>query len=165
MSDITTKIRMKIGQLEIEYEGRESFLMNDLSNLMSKMVDFSKEQNIPQFVDTASEPNSNSVSTIASPKLDLSTATIASRMDAKTGSDLALAACTHLTFAKSKEIFSQAEIRTEMKSAKSYYKANMASNLSKSLKTLVKNKHLNETASDTYALTAAEKDSMEKLLA
>ncbi len=165
MSDITTKIRMKIGQLELDYEGRESFLINDLSNLLDKIADLSKKHTATQLIDTSSESESVLVSTNGTKKIELSTATIASRMDAKSGPELAIAACAHLTFAKSKGTFSLAEIRTEMKNASSYYKASMASNLSKALKNLVKKQRLNETASDSYALTAAEKDAMEKLLA
>ena len=164
MSEVTTKIRMKFGQLEIEYEGGDSFLKNDLSNLLDKMGDFCKEHSVTQFIDTSSEVKSALSSTNGTQKLDLSTATIASRMDTKTGPDLAIAACAHLTFSKGKEAFSLAEIREEMKSAKSYYNTNMASNLYKGLKNLVKNKRLNETASDTYALTASEKAQIEKLL-
>ena len=165
MSEITTKIRFKIGQLEVEYEGGDSFLKNDLSNLLDKMVDFSKEHSVTQFIDTSPDTKSAVSSTNGTQKIDLSTATIASRMGAKTGPDLAIAASTHLTFVKGKEVFTLAEIRAEMKGAKSYYNTSMGSNLSKNLKSLVKNKRLNETASDTYALTAPEKDAMEKLLA
>ncbi len=52
-----------------------------------------------------------------------------------------------------------------MKDATGHYKTTMGSNLSATLKSLVKSKRLNETAAGTYALTANEKDVMEKLLA
>ena len=52
-----------------------------------------------------------------------------------------------------------------MKEAKGHYKASMGSNLTTNLRSPVKNKRLNETASGTYALAAGERDEMEQLLA
>ena len=164
MNENTAKIRFKIGQLEIEYEGREYFLKNDLSNLLNEMVGFSKEHSATQFADTSPYSKEDVTSTDKDYGLDFSTTTFASRMKATTGTDLAMAASAHLTLVKGKKTFTRADIRTEMKEATSYYKTSMTSNLSASLKSLVKSNHLNETASGTYALTANEKDRIEKLL-
>ena len=44
-----------------------------------------------------------------------------------------------------------------MKNATTYYNTNMGSNLTASLANLVKSKRINESAKDTYALSATER--------
>lgn len=166
MSDNTVKIRLKFGQSEIDYEGPLSFLQNDLSVLMKEMAGFCKNHGIAMDTDSPASsektleplPNENK-------KINFSTQSIASRIPVKTGPDLAIAASIHLDFVEGKEEFSREEILKEMKSAKSYYKKTMGSNLTNHLGNLVKNKSLNETSSDIYALSAEKKaEIMEKKL-
>lgn len=165
MSAIETKIRIKFGQLEIEYEGRESFLENDISNFLDKVVSLHKESNGNNVFHSPTEEKKTNNSAEKEQIIDYSVTTFASRLEATTGSDLALAAAASLTFAKGKKTFSRAEIRSEMREASNYFNNNMISNLSASLKRLVSSRRLNETSSGTYALTANEKAQMEKLLA
>ena len=166
MSDERTKIRLKIGTMEVEYEGKDSFLKDDLSSLLDTMSDFFKahrgtvESNEPAVVTQESEGTK-------APKdqIDLSVNSIASKMNVKTGPDLAVAACGYLTLVKGRERCSRAELLATMKNASSYYKATMGSNLSSHLGRLVKSSRLNQTASDAYALTANEKKKIEDCLA
>ena len=43
MSENTVKVRLKFGQLEIDYEGPIPFLKNDLSVLIEEMAGFCKD--------------------------------------------------------------------------------------------------------------------------
>ena len=52
-----------------------------------------------------------------------------------------------------------------MKEASNFYKKSMSSNLTATLSSLVKNKHLNEIKQNLYALTASQKEQMEKSIA
>ena len=167
MSEDKTKIRLKIGEMEVEYEGKESFLKDDLSNLLDTMSGFFKvhrgaveSNDSPSGKKRSVEPNAAEPS-----RIDLSVNSIASRMNVKTGPDLAVAACGYLTLVKGRERCSRAELLAAMKEASSYYKATMGSNLSSHLGSLVKGSRLNQTASDAYALTANEKKKIEVCLA
>ena len=87
----------------------------------------------------------------------MTTNTIASKLSVKTGNDLVIAACAHLTFVKGADTFTRSNILAEMKLASNYYKATMRKNLSNILKTLINQNKLLETAKDTYALEASLK--------
>ena len=165
MSEDTAKIRLKFGQLEIDYEGPLLFLQNYLSTFMKEAIILCENHNsIPP---TDSVPVLEKVSTASNEnkEIDLSTGTIASRTQAETGPDLVLAACAYLTFVEKKNEFSRKEILDEMKNAQNYYNQNMGSNLSQHLKSLVEKKSLNQLSSGSYALNAAKKAEMESLLA
>lgn len=165
MDNNPAKIRLKIGQLEIEYEGRASFLQDDLLNLMEKMVGFYAEHKaaIPADPPTAQTNGAGSIGSTGD--FDHSTNTIATHLGAKTGPDLAIAAAAHLELVKKKGTFTRKEIIHEMKSAATYYKGIMLGNLTKSLNYLVKNNRLNQVDKGVFALSAPEKKVLETKLA
>jgi len=163
MGDKTAKIRIKLGSLEIEYEGRESFLEDDIFNLIKKTLSFYTEHKgvIP------AEPTAKSVAGTEShvAGFDQSTNTIASHLGANSGPELVVAAAAHLMLVKGQNKFARKEINDEMKDATTYYKASMTTNLSKYLGGLVKAKRLNLVSKGVYALSASEKKSLEAKLA
>ena len=161
MDGESAKIRIKIGAIEIEYEGQASFLQDELLNLMENLVGFYAEHKaaIPIDAPLDNAPSGSSVGSSA--PLDHSTNTIAGHLGASSGSELAIAAAAHLTFVKKQDRFTRKEVDTEMKSATTYYNKNMSSNLSSSLNTLVKGKRLNQIQKDVYALSANEKSALE----
>lgn len=165
MSDNLAKIRLKIGQLEVEYEGRESFLRDDIFSLMKKLIGFYSEHkaSIPAAPLPAKTNSTGSEEPLSD--LDHSTNTIAAHLDVKKGSDLVIAAAAHLGLVKKQDTFKRHEINNEMKGATSYYKASMSTNLSKLLNTLVKSKRLNQTTKGVFALSASEKKALETKLA
>ena len=165
MNDASVKFRLTIGDVAIEYEGSESFLKDDLSdtvNVLSRLLD---ERGATSLVDQPSGQAEARAASERSSRIDFSTTTIASRMNASTGPELAIAASARLTLVDQREIFSRADILAAMKDAAGHYKTTMGSNLTATLKSLVRSRRLNETAAGTYALTANEKEVMEKLLA
>ena len=51
MAAETAKIRLKLGSMEIEYEGTEAFLRDDLFNLLEKAASFVAEHGLSSDVD------------------------------------------------------------------------------------------------------------------
>ena len=97
--------------------------------------------------------------------VDHSTNTIAAHLGASSGPELAMAAAAHLAFVKKQDKFTRREIDAEMKSATTYYKRNMSSNLSSELNALVNGKRLNKIQKDVYAFSANERSVLEAKLA
>ena len=155
MTDDQARIRVSMGDLEIEYEGAAAFLTSELLALVREVASLHAERTTPAPDDEADGPEAGSGSQAL---VDLSMATVASRLNAKSGPDLAIAAAAHLTFCEGRELFARKDILATMKAAPGHYKKAMSSNLSGSLKSLLKKKRLNETAGDQYALTVTEKE-------
>jgi len=141
------KIRIKVGSIEIDYEGDETFLKGDLLKVVQ---DLQKVAPAAPFTSVKSA-NGESKSTAGAPSL--TTKSIATALGAKSGSDLAEAAVAHLAIIKGMTTFKRAEINDAMKSASGIYNANMTANLTKILHTLLNQKTIVETAADTYSLT------------
>lgn len=159
---MTSKLRIRIGEVEVEYEGSEEFLKRDLPQLLRTAIelhgadDGSTAETKPK---KKSVPHGGAVPT-------LTTGSIASKLDAKAGSDLLKAAAAHLTFVAKQETFSRQELLKEMQKAKSYYKTSYSANLSKYFKTaLAKDGFLTESSSNAFALKAAARKDLEKTLA
>lgn len=158
-----SRIRIKLGGLEIEYEGNESFLKDHLPNLVELLASVSGP---PDDGDDETDEEDLLEDTVAKKdkKIDLSTSTIANRLNANSGKDLVIAACAHLNLVKGHDKFTRANILAEMKTATSYYKKTYNNNLSSTLQRLVKAGDLNEIGENTYALDAKKTKSLEATL-
>ncbi|MBC6437625.1 MAG: hypothetical protein GDA52_05690 [Rhodobacteraceae bacterium] len=172
MSDSTpqvTKVRLKVGSMELEYEGDPAFLsggvIEDLLETMAGLVDkVPLETSTPVSAEEVPHANADGIHT-ANGGSTFSTATIAARLDSKTGPDLAICAMAQLQIVQKKKDCSRSDILAEMQSATSYYKASMGRNLTASLTSLVKNKLINGISKATYALSAEEMKKIEGQLA
>ncbi len=154
------RIKLKIGAIEVEFEGTESYLKTELPKLLEgifdlyspdKDLDLSEEE---ELIQENTDPGKK--------KFNLTTNSIATRLDVKSGPDLILAACIHMHFSKGAETFTRANIIAEMKQASNFYKGNYISNLSKYLKSLMVGKKIIERSKDTYALDAQTVKEMER---
>lgn len=155
---MTSKVRIKAGNVEVEFEGSEEYMKDELPSLVELLYSLS-----PNGSSTEEEGDTEGVEAPtdkSKQKIQMTTNTIASKLGVKSGNDLVLAASAHLTFVKGADTFSRSNILAEMKLASNYYKANMRGNLSSSLKTLINQNKLLETAKDTYALEAKTKDQL-----
>jgi hypothetical protein len=159
MNDETAKIRLKIEAVEVEYEGRATFLKDDLANLMQNLMGFYQEHRAAIPTEPMAVLASGNNGSGATASLTLSTSTIAARLGGNTGPELAMAAAIHLAIIKRQDKFTRAEINAEMKTATAYYTANMTSNLSATLSTLIKKNKLNEVAAGVFALSENQKSS------
>lgn len=167
----SAKIRIKVGSMELEYEGDPSFLTGGIEALLTTMGSLAGQ--VPE--EASPEPatpvppvngdgNANGAPAVGG-AFTFSTNTIAANLGAKSGSDLVICAMAQLELVQGKVSSSRAEILAEMKNAKQYYKQTMSNNLSKSFSTLISAKRINEGAKDSYALTAAERKSIEAKVA
>lgn len=161
--DSGAKIRIKVGAMEVEYEGDPSFLKDGLESLLSKMAELSTQ--VPPEPETAGEASNGPISCAPSNGLDFSTSTIAAHFEAKSVTELAVCALAKLELVDGKSGVKRAEILEEMKSANAYYNKNMSTNLGKSLTRLTKNKRVNLGANDSYSLSATEKTKLEGSIA
>lgn len=153
------RIRLKLGDLEVEYEGSESFIKSNLLALVSEAIELLQERGdqIPKA--QVSPPLKDSDKQFSG-----TTSTIASKLSAKSGPDLIIAATTRLTLVLGLESFSRQQLLDEMKSASAYYKKSYSNNLSSYLQRLVKSNDLIEAATDTYALSASKRTEVEKTI-
>lgn len=153
-----SKIRIKIGQTEVEYEGSETFIKEELVNFVKTIMEFSSKAIM---LSGAEVKQTESVGGI----LKMSTGTIAAKLSCNTGTDLLLAAATNLTLVQNRETFSRQQLLNEMQNATGYYKTTYAKNLSSYLRTLIRTGKINESTSGQYALTADTRKEMQTRLA
>lgn len=158
---MTSKVRIKAGSVEVEFEGSEEYMKDELPALVELLYSLSPADDSDE--EEESVELQATVDT-SKQKLQMTTNTIAAKLNAKKAGDLILAACGHLALVKGATTYSRSNILAEMKLATNYYKATMNKNLSGSLKTLVKQNKLLETAADTYALDANTQKTIESTL-
>jgi hypothetical protein len=142
---MSSKIRIKVGDIEVEYEGAEDFLKKELPELLKAV---SNLQYVPPHLRT---PGSGGFS---KDDIKLTTSNIAAKLNCKSGPDLVMAACAHLYFVEKKDTFERKTILREMKRATSYYKSSYSNNLSSSLKSLVEDDKLTEPSTNVFSLHA-----------
>lgn len=149
----TSKIKIKMGPIEVEYEGSESFLKEELPEILKAVSELYKETGgkieIP-----ASDENSNSNDSSGGHAIQGTTGSLAAKLGVKSGPDLIIAAAAQLTFVQGKEKFTRKDVMSEIKEASAYYKSSYGSNLTTYLNGLVKDGTFLETSKGVYALSA-----------
>jgi hypothetical protein len=163
---MTAKVRIKAGPIEFEYEGETELGVTDIKDLFSHIEKLFKvpilaeggESHPPAQTPAVEKPST-------SPQLQkLHVNSIATKLKAKTATDVALAAAASLQLMDGKDTFSRTELLATMKTATMHYKENMSGNLSSILKTLVGSK-LNQIADGVYSLNADEYQNLASQLA
>jgi hypothetical protein len=165
MADGDASIRIKLGQIEIEYNGDAAFLKKDLLATVGELLDLQK-----QHPDAASSSHTKDEGTGGGQaggggKFDQSTDTMANILGASSGPDLAVAAAAHLHLVKGKPKFTRQEIIAEMRTAPGHFKDSFSNNMSSYLNGLKTKDRLRLVAEDTYALSNKEKQALEAKLA
>jgi hypothetical protein len=158
----TSKIRIRVGQVEVEYEGEHAYLTTGLPKLIESLIELGDG-------DAGEDDPAADNADDAAPKAKKSAVTdtvaaVAARLDVKTGPDLVMAAAAQLTFVAGHDTFSRKVLLKAMRSATSYYQQSYRSNLSKILKTLLTGRRLTEPSSGMFALTAHERKQLEAKL-
>lgn len=151
----TSKIKIKFGAIEVEYEGSETFLKEELPLLLAAVSDlYSKSKGALDSTTAESFPIATATQPSADQKkIEATTGSIAAKLIVKSGPDLVLAAAARLTFVLGLMTFSRQKLADEMKTASAYYKRTYLGNLTQSLNNLVKEGKLNEPTKGNYALT------------
>lgn len=162
---MSSKLRIRIGEVEIDYEGTEEFLKRELPQLLKTAMELHKASGAASASGAVKDGGSGS-SAGKGRVGSLTTGSIAATLGAKSGSELLTAAAAHLALVKDTEPFTRKQLLTEMQSATSYYKSSYSPNLTKYIKTaLQKGGPLSETSRNHYALTAAARADLEMKLA
>ncbi len=163
---MTTKFHIKMGLVEVDYDGSEEFLKAELPALLTAVSDLYKQSGLHKKKDhfdngedTMEEDDLENGS-----ELKMSTTTIAGKINARSGSELAFAAGLRLGIVLTQATFTRKAILKEMQSATGFYKASYGANLSKSLVTLVNDK-FNQQSKGVYALVPSVKKEFQKKLA
>ncbi len=164
-----TRLRVKLGAAEIEYEGGAATLEKVIMPTVARMIDMVESHadlqgpHAPIQIEQSKTPAPQ----LASNSYDHSSNTIAVSMNASSASELTIAACAHLVFVKKKERFSRKEMLNEMRGAPSFFNSNMPGNHTKTLATLVDNRrlHLVDAQNMLFALSNDERRNLEQVLA
>ncbi|HMS82931.1 MAG TPA: hypothetical protein PKD12_04715 [Nitrospira sp.] len=164
---MTTKFHIKMGLVEVDYDGSEEFLKAELPALLTAVSDLYKQSglhNERERLNNVGEASEEDELDNGS-GLKMSTTTIAGKLSVQSGSDLTLAAGIKLGVVHGQGTFTRKEILKEMQSATGFYKASYGANLSKSLLTLVKDKKFNEQSKGVYSLVPSAKAELKAKLA
>ena len=119
-----TKISVKVGTIEVEYEGEASFLTHGLNDLLLNLSNILAAT--PQFITKSQLENTNEIiidqkahETCSNNFPQMSTSNIAARLPAKSAKDLVLCAMATLQLVKKQEKQKRQYILTEMQTATS----------------------------------------------
>lgn len=165
---MAAKVRIKAGPVEFEYEGETELGVGDIKDLFSHIETLFKvpvlaeggEPHTPQGASSSEHPKAGS----GAPKQKLHINSIATKLKAKSGSEVGVAAAASLQIFDGKQTFTRAELLETMKKATMHYKDSMSGNLSKTLGTLVGSK-FNQVSDGVYSLTSDAYHELESQLA
>jgi hypothetical protein len=144
-----SKIKLRIGQIEVEYEGSEQFLKAELPALLKAVAALHQAAGQqPAMTNLGGSGGGPALPFLSS------TSTVASKLGCRKGTDLVLAAATYLAMGANKPSFTRSEINDQIKSASTYYKSTYTDNLTSYLNTLVKDNKLLHVSGSTYSLHA-----------
>lgn len=162
---MTTKIRIKMGDVEVEYEGSEDFLRDELKELLSGVVELHREKGVRVVPPSDSGTGTDASGTPGGGEFTGTTNTVAAKLSVKSGTDLIIAAITQRTLVGGSDKTTRTELLKEMQTASSYYKQTYSNNLSKYLKNLVSSDKLREVSKGTFSLSADELKRVRGILA
>ena len=160
---MTSKIRIKLGAIEVEYEGSEQFLKEELPQLLTAVPELYAKSAALKEAPAGTLPNTTQQADAGI--LQGTTGTIAAKLVVKQGPDLIIAAAARMTFVLEKSAFSRQEIIDEMKTASAYYKKSYLGNLTPYINTLMKDGKLLEPSTGTYSLSATAQADLKARLA
>ncbi|MBC7752574.1 MAG: hypothetical protein H7Z73_12845 [Candidatus Saccharibacteria bacterium] len=158
----TSKIKIKLGAIEIEYEGSETFLKEELPQLLTAVSDLYAKSHttfVSDLNSTSIAEQSGNINQIENFEATLTT--IAAKLNVKSGPELVLASVARRTFCLAEERVTRENIIIEMKLAPSYYNQSYTGNLTPTLLRLVKSGKLKEPSQNVYTLTADTRRELE----
>ena len=166
MSDqVQSHIRIKMGQIEVDFDGSEQFLKEELKVLLGEIAALHRAAG-PELKSHATNGHENGKPHLdeGSSKKVGTTGTVAAKMAVASGPDLIRAAAAHLVLDRGIDPFDRKQLVAAMKSAGSYHKKTYVGNLSGYLRRLVIDGKLTEPTSGRYTLPAAARKELEAQL-
>jgi hypothetical protein len=157
------KIKIKVGQIEIDYEGDAGFLKDGLLEICKELTQL--HEHIPAPRQPQEQSQSSIAAVVGKSAGKHSTVTIATVLGAETGPDLITVAAAYLHFSGGKVEFTRGQLLAAMKTASGYWKETYSNNLTAALDRLTKADKLRVVKDDTYSLPAKEITRLEAELA
>jgi hypothetical protein len=163
---VTSKLRVKLGRLELDFEGSEDFIKQELVTLLTQLKTLGAlSASDPDADAEESGDTGGGARKKTQPSSDITTSTIAAKTGADSGPELAMAAAVRLTMIGGASKATRDEIVTEMRGASAYFKQTYVKNLTRTLKQLVTEQRLNDMGSNSYSIPAPERKKLEEKLA
>jgi len=153
---MASKIRIRMGDVELEYEGEDSFLKDGLPDLLQSVAELHASLTPLRESEQAGSGDGGETETAITKsehQLQMSINTIAAKLSVKKGPDLVLAALAHSELIEKKDRTTRTDMITEMRNATSFFKPSYIGNLSLNLSGLIKGGKVNELSKDVFALT------------
>lgn len=166
-----SKLKIKMGHVEFEYEGDAEFDVATIKDLFSHLESVVSVTPPPPASEGSTPGGASGGAASPAGSSDsnggisnLAVNTVAARLDVKSGPELVIAAAATLQLAQQKESFTRKELLDTMHAAKTYYKTSMGKNLSSALGTLISQKRINELNNSEMSLSASEKSTLQARL-
>ncbi|HKW54975.1 MAG TPA: hypothetical protein VJO12_14880 [Stellaceae bacterium] len=149
-----SKLRIKLGDVEVEYEGEAAFVETGLIELVGKVQDMAAKSTpvMARSAMNAGKPGATPASSPSTP-VQMTTKSIATKMSAKKGPEVAKAAVAKLGILQGKPTFSRSEILEEMRTATGIFRPSMNGNMTPILNSLAQDDVIIESSPEVYALT------------
>lgn len=159
MGQDTTRLRVKLGAAEIDYEGSEEFLRQEVLPQISQMLEIvASRAELQQPVQPLQLEAKPSV------RRSVTTNTLAALLGASSAAELALAAVARLTILEERESVSRLDVLAEMKLAPQFFKQSFVNNHSNTIKTLLKSDKVRLVGPDRYSLSSKARKDIEAQL-
>lgn len=168
MTESKTKLRVKLGAAEIEFEGEQDFLKSEIMPQISKMFEMVESRADLQkpaptlLVDHTKGPSKDR--TAEEPPSTLTTSTIATILGVNSATELAISALARLTIVGGASSASRQEILDEMKTAPLFFKQSFVNNHSNTMKVIQKSDRVRLVGNDRYSLSNKERKELEEKL-
>jgi hypothetical protein len=158
---VTSKLRVKLGRLELDFEGSEDFIKQELMTVLAQLKTLGA-LDIDGDDDAGGDGKPKS-----KVKLDdeLTTSTIAGKIGVDSGPELVMAAMIRLTMVGNAAKATREAITAEMRGATAYFKETYTNNLTSTLRRLVTGQRLNDLGSNSYSIPAPERTKLEAKIA
>lgn len=158
-----SRIRIRVGDCEIEYEGDDGFAREGVLALLKEAMlvappKLRQKTAIGGAADQAASFQSK-------PSSGLTISTIAAHLNPDGTQDLAMCALAKLQLIDGKQHADKTEIWETMRGATGYFKSSMAKNFPRDLGRMVRGKKINEVGAHVYALTAGSAKDLEAKIA
>jgi hypothetical protein len=145
-----TRLAIKYGDIEIEYDGPEEFLKNELAGLIKAVASLAA----PPAAKLPGGAGTGDVGQPADEKMSVST--IAQKLSVSNGPDLIAAAALSLV-SGGNGAFTKRQLRDRIREATTFFRSTYANNFDNYVKVLVRKGRLNHTGADNYSLPDKER--------
>jgi hypothetical protein len=160
---VSSKLRIKCGEIELDYEGDLTFEKADLLGLAERLSTLNNMVAKPS-IESNVKTGAAAATSLSAPSNVGSVSDIARKLGVATGPDLIKAAAAALYFG-GKADFTSREITASMREAKHFFKPSYTSNQGVALERLVKKGILRSLGGDRYTLSHETIEDLKKALA